>query len=430
MISRFKCIECGREYSLDEIRFKCDCGDLLEVVSDLASFGRTGDDWRREFESGKDRIAFARYKDMLLPDLPDGEIVTLLEGDTPLYRAGDRIREHIDVDELYLKHEGMNPTLSFKDRGMVAGVSWAKHLGVRRVACASTGDTSAALAAYAARAGLQCIVLLPKGKISLEQLSQAISFGAVVLQLETDFDGCMRVVKEVTERCGVYLLNSMNSVRIEGQKAIAIEALHQLDWDVPDFVVVPVGNAGNISAVGKGIRELYELGVIDRKPRLVGVEAEHANPVYVSYVDGFSELKPITAKKTVASAMQIGDPVSFKKAVRELRYFDGLMEQASETEIMDAKAIIDRSGVPACPNSAAAVAGLRKLRDKDVVTKSDKVVVVLSAHGSKFSGAANDYYLDEQSEFSNLPVTVEPTADAVEEALAAHPSAGRSREGH
>ena len=429
MISRFRCIECGREYSLDEIRFKCDCGDLLEVISDLASFDRTGGGWRREFESGKDQIAFARYKDMLLPDLPDGEIVTLLEGDTPLYRAGERVREHIDVDELYLKHEGMNPTLSFKDRGMVAGVSWAKHLGVRRVACASTGDTSAALAAYAARAGIQCIVLLPKGKISLEQLSQAISFGAVVLELETDFDGCMRVVKEVTGRCGVYLLNSMNSVRIEGQKAIAIEALHQLDWDVPDFVVVPVGNAGNISAIGKGIRELYELGVIDRKPRLVGVEAERANPVYASYVDGFSELKPITARKTVASAMQIGDPVSFKKAVRELKYFDGLMEQASETEIMDAKAIIDRSGVPACPNSAAAVAGLRKLRDKGVVKKSDRVVVVLSAHGSKFSGAANDYYLDEKSEFSNLPVTVAPTADAVEKALAAHPSAGRSGEG-
>jgi threonine synthase len=417
MKSKFKCIECGAEYPLEEIRFTCDCGDLLEVISDLESFGRTGADWRQEFENRSGLVAFARYKDMLLPDLPDDEIVTLLEGDTPLYQAGGRIREHIDVDALYLKHEGMNPTLSFKDRGMVAGVSWAKHLGVRRVACASTGDTSAALAAFAAQAGLQCIVLLPKGKISVEQLSQAISFGATVLELKTDFDGCMRVVKDITERCGVYLLNSMNSVRIEGQKAIAIEALHQLEWDVPDFVIVPVGNAGNISAIGKGIRELYELGVIDRTPRLVGVEAEHANPVYLSYLDGFSDLKPITAKKTVASAMQIGDPVSFKKAVRELKYFDGLMEQASETEIMDAKAVIDRSGIPACPNSATAVAGLRKLREKGVIQKDDKVVVVLSAHGSKFSGSANDYYLDESSAFANVPVTVEPTVEAVEEAL-------------
>ncbi len=424
MKSKFRCIECGAEYPLEEIRFKCDCGDLLEVISDLDSFGRDGAAWREHFERGKGRGTFARYKDLLLPDLPDDEIVTLDEGDTPLYRAGSRIREHIDVDDLHLKHEGMNPTLSFKDRGMVAGVSWAKHLGVRRVACASTGDTSAALAAFAARAGLQCIVLLPEGKISVEQLSQAISSGAVVLQLKTDFDGCMRVVKEVTERCGVYLLNSMNSVRIEGQKAIVIEAIHQLGWEAPDFVIVPVGNAGNISAIGKGMRELFELGVIDKKPRLVGVEAEHANPVYLSYLDGFSELRPMTAKKTVASAMQIGDPVSFKKAVREIKFFDGLMEQASEQEIMDAKAIIDRSGIPICPNSATAVAGLRKLRDKGVVGQGDRVVVVLSAHGSKFSAAANDYYLDEASAFANVPVSVEPTVDAVEAALAAHPSAG------
>ena len=417
MHSRFQCIECGEDYPLNGVRYQCACGELLEVVTDFGFFGRTGTEWQERFRRNAGQAAFVRYKDILLPDLPDKDTVSLAEGDTPLYEAHERLQAYCDVGTLYLKHEGMNPTLSFKDRGMVAGVSWARHLGVRHVACASTGDTSASLAAYAARAGIEAVVLLPEGKISREQLSQAVSYGARVLELTTDFDGCMRIVQELVREHDFYLLNSMNSVRLEGQKAIGIEALEQLGWDVPDYFVVPVGNAGNISALGKGLRELRELGIIDKSPRLIGVESAHANPLYVSYKNDYAALEPVTAKETVASAMQIGSPVSFKKAVRELKHFSGIMEQVSETEILDAKAVLDQSGIAACPNSATGVAAVRKLRAQEVIEKGASVVTVLTGHGAKFSGSAERYYWDERSRFSNRPRTIEATLHGVEKAL-------------
>ena len=417
MKSQFKCIGCDKAYPLTDIRFQCDCGELLEVITDFASFGRSPQQWKAAFDAAPNVSAFARYRDILLPDLPADAVVSLHEGDTPLYEANQRASEYFGIDTLRLKHEGMNPTLSFKDRGMVAGISWAKHLGIPMVVCASTGDTSAAMAAYAAHAGIKPVVLLPKGKISIEQLSQAISYGAKVLELKTDFDGCMKIVQQLVHNNGLYLLNSMNSVRIEGQKAIGIETLHQLGWRVPDYFVIPVGNAGNISALGKGLRELHELGVIDRLPRLVGVEAERANPLYLSYKDNFETFTQVKAGQTVASAIQIGNPVSFGKAARELRAFDGIMEQVTEREIMDAKAAADNSGVAVCPNSATALAGLKKLRAHGTIKRHDSVVVILTAHGLKFSAAANRYYLDETSTYSNAPLTLDPRVEDVEKAL-------------
>jgi threonine synthase len=417
MRSHFQCIECGATYPLDQTRYTCECGELLDVITDFDAFHRTPEAWRAEWDAGTAQTAFRRYKDFLLPDLPDECVVSLREGDTPLYEADERLLRYCGVGRLLLKHEGMNPTLSFKDRGMVAGVSWAKHLGVATVVCASTGDTSASLAAYAAHAGMAAAVLLPRGKVSDEQLTQAIAYGARVLELETDFDGCMRVVQELARQHEVYLLNSMNSIRIEGQKAIGLETLHQLGWAVPDWFVVPVGNAGNISALGKGLRELHQLGIIGKVPRLIGVESERANPLYVSYTKNFGALQPVVAGQTVASAMQIGNPVSFKKAVRELQFSSGLMEQVSDDEILDAKAAADACGIAICPNSATTLAALRKLTGRGVVGAGDTVVAMMTAHGAKFSASARTYHFEMKARFSNKPTVVEPKLDAVSRAL-------------
>jgi len=416
-LMKLKCIACEKEFEPTEIRYKCDCGNLLEVAVNFDSIGKSGEEWKKHFEGNKNKSAFLRYKEFLLPDLPDDKILSLGEGDTPLYRATKNVQEYFGVENLLLKHEGMNPTLSFKDRGMVAGVSWANYLGVSKVACASTGDTSASMAAYASHAeNLDPIVLLPEGKISFEQLSQAISYGAITLGLKTDFDGCMKIVQELTSKHDIYLLNSMNSIRIEGQKAIGIETLHQLEWDVPDWFVIPVGNAGNISALGKAIRELYEQGIINKKPRLAGVETEAANPLYNSYKNNWADLEPVDAKKTFASAIQIGNPVSFKKALRELKYFNGVMEQVSEQELMDAKAIVDSSGIAICPNSGAALAGLKKLVDVGTIKPNEKVVVILTAHGAKFSKTIQEYH-ENENKFANKVKVTEPDLVAVENVL-------------
>jgi|TARA_B100001971_G_C18239196_1_gene569558 threonine synthase len=352
-----------------------------------------------------------------MPSLESDAVITLNEGDTPLYDVSEEFASDLGI-ELLLKHEGMNPTLSFKDRGMVAGVSWAKNLGCEHVICASTGDTSASMAAYAACAGgMKGIVLLPKGKISQEQLVQPISCGALTIGLETDFDGCMKLVQELTAKHAIYLLNSMNSVRIEGQKAIGIETLHQLNWKVPDWFVIPVGNAGNISALGKGLRELKKLGIIDHLPRLAGVQTASASPLYKSYRKGFTALVPQVADATKASAIRIGNPVSFKKAVRELKYFEGVVEMVTETELMNWKARIERVGIAICPNSAVAVAGVKKLVDSGIISEGEKVVVLLTAHGSKFSSSTMGYHDNAENRYANQPVYLPAELAAIEKVL-------------
>jgi threonine synthase len=235
--------------------------------------------------------------------------------------------------------------------------------------------------------------------------------------IESDFDGCMKLVQKLTEKHSIYLLNSMNSVRIEGQKAIGIEALHQLDWKVPDWFVIPVGNAGNISALGKGLRELYELGIIDKLPRLAGVQTKGASPLYESYKNGFADLIAQKAKPTQASAIQIGDPVSFKKAVRELQHFNGVVESVSERELMDWKAQIDSLGISICPNSSVAIAGAMKLRGNGIINKQDNVVVILTAHGSKFSNTAVKYHNNNTNQFANQMLIIKPSIDELERTL-------------
>ena len=414
-ISIFKCVSCENEYNIQEIRYRCECGDLLEVIHELDRAIPDPESWKKSLDEQLGEVPFRRYQNILFPSLPNESIISLKEGDTPLYDVSPNFPQ---FGSLHLKHEGMNPTLSFKDRGMVSGVSWANHLGCENVICASTGDTSAAMAAYAGSAPkMKGIVLLPKGKISPEQLAQPISFGALTIGVETDFDGCMKLVQQLTEKHNIYLLNSMNSVRIEGQKAIGIETLHQLNWQVPDWFVIPVGNAGNISALGKGLRELHELGIIDKLPRLVGVQTEGASPLYQSYKNGFSELVPQQAKPTKASAIQIGDPVSYRKAVRELKHFDGVVESVTETELMDWKAQIDQLGISICPNSAVAVAGTMKLRDADVIKQNEDVIVILTAHGSKFSNTAVDYHQDGENKFANQAKTVKPELSELERIL-------------
>lgn len=419
----FRCVLCDAPQPLSRIVYRCDCGGLLEVRHDPAAFGRSAADWRALFDrrlaarSGPDASGVWRYRELILPDLADGEIVTMPEGNTRLYRTPILSRE-VGVDALYLKHEGENPTLSFKDRGMTAGVSWARHLGVSQVACASTGDTSAAMAAYAAFCGLPALVLLPENRVSVEQLSQPIASGAKTLALRTDFDGCMRVVDELTRARPIYLLNSMNSVRIEGQKSIGWESIQQLDWVIPDWIVVPVGNAGNISAIGKGLAEWEALGLLGgKRPRLAGVQAQLANPFARSFRGGFATKETMTSGRTVASAIAIGDPVSYEKARRVVERTGGVVTDATEDEIMDAKAMVDAAGISICPNSATAVAGLRKLVADGTIRKGDLVVVVATAHGLKFSGTTAAYHegaiAGVTSRRANRPVSIEPTLDAV-----------------
>jgi threonine synthase len=403
-ISRFRCISCPVSVPIEEVRTSCpECGSLLDVASDLESFGKNGADWRTLFDRRRAALPTVstrpfetsgvwRYREHVLPSLPESSIVSKPEGNTRLY-PGRGLGEEIGLSRLFVKHEGENPTLSFKDRGMTAGVSWAHHLGIRDVACASTGDTSAALAAYAAEVeGMRGIVLLPDEKITGEQLAQALHYGATTLALATDFDGCMRVVAELSTAHPLYLLNSKNPVRIEGQKTIGWEAIHDLGWEVPDWFVVPVGNAGNISAIGKGLREWLSLGVIDKKPRLAGIQASAADPFFQSYETGFARKVTRIAGETAASAIRIGAPVSYPKAEREIRFFDGVVSRVSEDELLAAAALANRHGLAICPNSAVALAGAKKLRAQGVIPKEALVVVIATAHAIKFSSPATAFH--------------------------------------
>ncbi len=424
----FRCVGCGASAPLSQTASECaSCGGLLEVHADLRVWGRSGAEWRDLFDRRRSALPSAatapfvqsgvwRFRELVLPDLPEAEIVSKPEGATRLY-PGRAVGEELGLPRLFVKHEGENPTLSFKDRGMTAGVSWARHLGIRDVACASTGDTSAALAAYAAEVpGMRAIVLLPHAKITDEQLSQALHYGATTLGLDTDFDGCMRIVTELTHVRPIYLLNSRNSVRIEGQKTIGWEAVQDLGWEVPDWVVIPVGNAGNVSAIGKGLREWLELGVIAKMPRIAGIQAEAADPFYRSFETGFRERITRVAGDTAASAIRIGAPVSHAKAEREIRSSGGVVARVSEEELLDAAALANRHGLAICPNSAVALAGAAKLRREGVIRKEDLVVVVATAHALKFASTAAAYHRSgarRANPVRRLPATLEAVVQAL-----------------
>jgi threonine synthase len=383
-------------YSLDEIVYTDSQGGLLHVVHDMEELAKTpAHEWKETFARRGRRNEWPygsgvwAYKEWILPEIDNDNVVSMYEGNTNLFWA-ERYGKEIGVEDLWIKLCGNSHTGSFKDLGMTVLVSQVKEMIARgkpipAVACASTGDTSAALAAYAAAAGIPAVVFLPRGKISLAQLIQPVANGAIVFALDTDFDGCMEIVKQVSERDGVYLANSMNSLRIEGQKTVGMEIVRQLDWEVPEWIIIPGGNLGNVSALAKGFDMMIELGLIDKRPRICVGQAEAANPLYLSYLKDFRTFEPIAARTTVASAIQIGNPVSRDKAIDALRRYDGVVEQASESEILEACAAADRTGLFNCPHTGVALVAMRKLVDRGLIDSGDRVVVVSTAHGLKFT---------------------------------------------
>jgi threonine synthase len=349
----------------------------------------------------------------------------MYEGNSNLFWA-ERYGNELGLEDLWIKQCGNTHTGSFKDLGMTVLVSMVKELiasgkDIPAVACASTGDTSAALAAYAAAAGIPAIVFLPKGKVSTAQLIQPVANGAIVFALDTDFDGCMEIVKQVAENDGVYLANSMNSLRIEGQKTVGIEIIQQFDWKVPDWIVIPGGNLGNVSALAKGIDMLFDLGLVSRKPRIVCAQAEAANPLYLSYQRGFEVYEPIAARPTLATAIQIGNPVSIEKAIHALKRYDGIVEQASESEIADASARADRTGLFNCPHTGVALAALEKLIARGVITEKQTVVVISTAHGLKFVDQKVRYHRMElegiESKRANPPIELPACYETVRDEM-------------
>jgi threonine synthase len=432
--AELRCAEgCDFRAPWTEVVYRCpSCAGLLEVRHDVEALKATSaEEWRRTFAG---RRASARLpaasgiwgkKEWVLPELPDADIVSLGEGNNPLLPL-PRMAEALGLASLDLKQCGVTATGSFKDLGMTVLVSAVSHMRrrggrIRAVACASTGDTSAALAAYCAAARIPAVVFLPRDKVSLSQLVQPVASGALVLSLDTDFDGCMRIVQEITSDGSLYLANSMNSLRLEGQKIVAVELCEQLGWEVPDWVVIPGGNLGNASALGMGLELLLATGLISRRPRIAVAQARKANPLYRAFQRGFQDLSPIRAERTLASAIQIGDPVSIRRAVRALKAFDGVVEDASESELANAAARADREGAFACPHTGVALAALEKLVARGTIERGSRVAVISTAHGLKFPDFKVGYHRGQlpevQSAWPNPPVEVPAELGAVRAAL-------------
>jgi threonine synthase len=362
-----------------------------------------------------------RFREVVLPDAKAAEVVSHPEGNTPLLRRAS-VEKWSGIGGLLLKHEGHNPTGSFKDRGMTVGVTVAKRIGARAVACASTGNTSASLAAYGALAGIPALVFVPAGQVAAGKLAQTIAYGARTLLVRGDFDVCFALAREASEKLNVYLLNSVNPFRLEGQKTIVLEMLEQLGWEPPDWIALPAGNLGNTSAFGKALREARELGLIPRLPRLAAVQAEGANPFARGFREGFARRHRVKAE-TAATAIRIGDPASLERAVEAIRATDGVVTDVTDAEILEAKAVIDASGVGCEPASAASVAGARKLAAAGVIRPGESVVAVLTGHILKDPGLLLRYHqeMDPPPPGANRPVEIEPTLAAVEEVLRERP---------
>ena len=430
----FQCVNgCSGRHPLNEIIYRCpQCDELLEVQHDMDLLKQlSSEEWKALF---KDRVGRHEWpygssvwgkKEWVCPNLDNANVVSTLEGGTNLFWA-ERLGNQLGLSDLWIKQCGMAHTGSFKDLGMTVLVSMVKQMisegkNIRAVACASTGDTSAALAAYCAVAGIPAIVFLPRDKVSLSQLIQPITHGVLTLSLDTDFDGCMKLVKQVCEKNDIYLANSMNSLRIEGQKTISFEIVEQFNWEVPDVVVVPGGNLGNVSAIGRGFEMLKELGLIDKYPRLVCAQAQQADPLYRSYKSGFKKFEAIQAKTTLASAIQIGDPVSVKKAIKTLQTFDGIVEEATESELANAVGRANLTGLFCCPHTGVALAVLEKLVNQGKIKKNDRVVVVSTANGLKFTDFLHKYHTGNlegiSSEFAYSPINLPADYEKVKETI-------------
>ncbi|WP_424357389.1 threonine synthase [Methanocella sp. MCL-LM] len=366
-----ECIRCGAKYPRDEIIYTCPkCDGLLDVVYDYSQIKLTRDDL-------KGPLSVWKYK-ALLP--VSGEPVSLKEGGTPVYHI-KAIGKEIGMADAHVKHEGMNPSGSFKDRGMTVGVSKALELGMKSVACASTGNTSASLAVYGARAGIPVIVLLPQGKVALGKVAQALMHGSKVISIKGNFDDALRLVREMCIEYGIYLLNSINPYRLEGQKTIGFEIVDYFNWEVPDRIILPVGNAGNITAIYKGLNEMKKLGIIDRIPMMTAIQAEGSAPIVKAIKAGAKDIVPESNPETVATAIRIGDPVNAVKALNAIRSSGGAAETVTDDEILAAqKMLAMKEGIGVEPASAASVAGLIKLRNMGVIAKDERVVCVTTGH--------------------------------------------------
>jgi threonine synthase len=410
-----RCAVCGETWPRLSPRVECPCGGLLEVVQDPRHSARTlraRFDRRRSGDPSVEGSGVWRFRELLLPGR--GPVVTHPEGNTTLYRR-DTVARWVGLEDLALKHEGENPTGSFKDRGMTVAVTQAVRAGATAVACASTGNTSASLAAYAAQAGRPALVFVPAGKVAAGKLAQALAYGARTLLVRGDFDTCLRLVRETAETLGVALLNSINPWRLEGQKTIVWEMLQQRGWDPPDWIVVPAGALGNTSAFGKALREAKQLGLIRRVPRVASIQARGANPFYRSFRTGFRKRFRVHAE-TVATAIRIGDPASHDRAVRTIRETRGLVEAVSDAQILEAKAVVDGSGIGCEPASAAAVAGTRQLVRKGLIKKGHSVVAVLTGNLLKDPDAVMGFHA-RKGRWRNPPVEIEPRLSDVERVL-------------
>jgi threonine synthase len=419
---------CRASYAITEVLYNCaKCGGLLEarysnLHPDPLELKRLFRD-RRASNLPLDASGVWRYRE-LFPFLDDyAHVVTLREGQTPLL-DGPLAAKFGGLDRVTFKHQGFNPTGSFKDNGMTCGAAQARRLGMKRVACVSTGNTSASMAAYAAAGGLEALIFLPHGNISFGKLAQALEYGAKTLEVEANFDQILALVRTLAEKLGIYLLNSVNPFRIEGQKSIMFEMLDQRDWRVPDWVVLPGGNLGNTSAFGKALREAWEIGLIDRLPRLAVIQAEGASPFYDLFHSG--EFHTVANPETLATAIRIGDPVSWPKALHEVRTTNGVVEKVTEQEIADAKAQIGRAGIGCEPASAATLAGIRKLTAAGVIDKSADVVAVLTGNVLKDSDYIYKYHTDKleapggvkiRSTFGNRPIVVPNDPEQIEKLL-------------
>jgi threonine synthase len=424
-----RCIACGAIPGSARADFRCaDCRDLLEFYFPAWNFdpARLKSLWleRRKSLKPLDQSGVWRFRE-LLPPLPEQHVITLREGNTPLYELPCCARI-AGIEKLFAKHQGMNPTSSFKDTGMTVAASAARRGGYRWVACASTGNTSASMAAYAARGKMRSLVLIPEGKISWGKLSQALDYGALTCQLRTDFDGCVRILNELVQQKPMGLLNSVNPFRIEGQKTAAIELLEQLGWEPPDHIIVPGGNLGNSSAIGKALLEMREMKLVSRLPRLSIIQAEGANPFYRSVREfGGSKLEAMTAE-TQATAIRIGNPASWQKALRALQATEGEVEQVSEIEIAEAKAEIGVDGIGCEPASAVTLAGLKKLTKRGFVKAGEAVVLILTGHllkdpdftikfhrGDLFDGTRDERVAERLKPMQRAPVVLDANLGAV-----------------
>ncbi len=425
MPAQLVCVHCAKTYDLAKIRYTCDCGGALDLVRDFSGVdgGELKALWEKRWGTRRGPMSSGvwRYKELIF-DLPEDRLVTRYEGNTRLYPAG-KAGNYAGLKNFWLKHEGENPTGSFKDRGMTCGATAAQYYGARQVACASTGNTSASMASYAAVAGMGAVIFIPEGKIAYGKLAQSLAFNGRTLQVRGNFDEALTLVQQVCEELNIYLLNSINPFRIEGQKAIGFEVLQQLDWQVPDWFVIPGGNLGNNTALSKGLKELYDLGIISKIPRIAVIQAEGSAPLAKMWKNK-TPYEPVLNPETIATAIRIGNPFSWEKSLRGIAWSNGVVESVTEQEIMDAKAMVDAAGIGAEPASCCSVAGAKKLVDAGVIDPDATVVGILTGNVLKDPDAVVGYHKDElfdaygvRGTYANRPRLIDPTVEAVKEAL-------------